>query len=437
MHDPHDTAASEAPSTVTTPQMPHTSRNATRFLIALAALAAVRVAVPLAALVASGSKLPGLPRYEYSPTRGDASGYYAATREFLASWGWLPLPVLIGLVLATLVGAAALVRAWRRRSVALEWLLVLAAAGFAFVAAAAVTQMHPPGAPVFGWPLVWSLPMLPYRALGGPLDPDIAFGFGLTISLLANAVTVVAVAFVGLYATGRRSLGVAAAALFAFWPLLVGLVGGARAWGNGTWAVDAGLAMYTEPLSTALVTVALALLLSPRLTPTALALAGVALSLATAVKLSNAIVGAAALVLVGVRLGRVRVLPFVAGAFTFAPVVIAYWPKGYADLLEDPDWWPRHPFSTDYVLRSWSESLLFRPQTLIVLVPFALVGVIALQRWWPRFLLGAWVLGNAVFYSFYWFTRDHPRFLFASLPAVFVLWAQGAATLGGWVRRLP
>jgi hypothetical protein len=415
--------------------MPHTGRNATRFLTVLAVLAVVRVTLPLAALAASGNKLPGLPRYDYVPTTGDGSGFYAATREFLASWGRLPLPLLIALVIATLAGTGILVRSWRRGKPAREWLIVLAAAGFALVVAAAVTQMNPPGAAVFGWPLVWSLPMLPYRALGFPLDPDIAFGFGLTLSLVANVVTVVATAFAGLYATGRRSLGLAAAALFAFWPLLVGLVGGTRAWGNGTWAVDAGLAMYTEPLSTALVTVALALLLSPRLTPMRIGLAGVALSLATTVKLTNALVGIAALALLAIRLDRTRVLPYLAGLLTFVPILVAYWPKGYAALFDDPNSWPRDPFSADYVIRNWSDSLLFGPRTLLVLVPLAVVGTLALRGRWPRLLLVAWVLGNAAFYSFYRVTPEHPRFLFASLAALFVLWIVGAATVIEFGRR--
>jgi hypothetical protein len=47
----------------------------------------VRVAIPVAVLSASGNKLPGLPRYEYAGLTGDATGFYAATREFIAAWG--------------------------------------------------------------------------------------------------------------------------------------------------------------------------------------------------------------------------------------------------------------------------------------------------------------------------------------------------------------
>jgi hypothetical protein len=397
------------------------------WLGALAALAAIRVAIPLAALAASGHALPGLPRYEYAGLTGDATGFYAATRELIASWRRLGAPVLVLLVVATLVAAAAIVLAWRRRPVPRAWLAVAAAGAFALLVSAAVTQMHAPGAAVFGWPLVWSLPMLPYRTLGGPLDADVAFGFGLVLSLAANAVTVVATAFAGLYATGRRTLGLAAAAAYALWPLLVGLVAGERSWGNGTWTVDAGLALYTEPLSTALATTAVALLLSPRLDEVRVALAGIALSLATAVKLSNALLAAAAgLILLALR--RPLAIPFAAGALTFAPLVAVYWPKGYEAQR-------REPFSLEYAGRSWADSLLFSPRTLAVLVPLALVGAIALRAWWPRLLLGAWIVPTAALYTFYRVTWEHPRFLFSALPAVFVLWVTGvsAALLG----RLP
>jgi hypothetical protein len=81
--------------------------------IPLAVLVLVRVAIPVAVLSASGHKLPGLPRYEYAGLTGDATGFYAATREFIAAWGRLgPLVVLV-LAAATAVAAAAIVLAWR------------------------------------------------------------------------------------------------------------------------------------------------------------------------------------------------------------------------------------------------------------------------------------------------------------------------------------
>jgi hypothetical protein len=393
----------------------------------LAALVAVRLAIPLAALAASGHDLRLIPRYDYVPLTGDATGFYAAAREFLASWGELGAPVVAALAAATVSAAALLLHAWRRRTIGRHWLVALCGLAFALVVTAAIAKMHPSGAAVFGWPLVWSLPMLPYRALGLPLDPDIAFGFGVAISLLANAVTVVATAYVGLYATGRRAIGLGAAALYAFWPLLVGLVGGSRAWENGTWTVDAGLALYTEPLSTALVATAAAVLLSPRLTDLRLATSGVLLGLATAVKLSNGVFAAALLVLVARRLGARRALPYLVSALSLAPLVAAYWPMGYSAQFDTPS--ERHPFSADYVVRNWTDSLLFTPDTLLVLLPPAIVGAIALRAWWARRVLVVWALVNPVFYSFFEATPEHPRFMFASLPAVLVLWVAGLATV--------
>jgi hypothetical protein len=48
------------------------------------------------------------------------------------------------------------------------------------------------------------------------------------------------------------------------------------------------------------------------------------------------------------------------------------------------------------------------------------------------------VLVNAAFYTAYEHTAEHPRFLYVSLPAVFVLWAAGASgivvTVARWFR---
>ena len=94
------------------------------------------------------------------------------------------------------------------------------------------------------------------------LDDDVAFAVGLLLSLAANAVTVVATAYIGLRSTGSRAVGVAAAALYAVWPLLTRPLAGTSAWENGQWNVDVGLHLYTEPISTALVATAIALLLA-------------------------------------------------------------------------------------------------------------------------------------------------------------------------------
>jgi len=363
-------------------------------------------------LAASGNDLPGLPPYDYAPLNGDATGFYAEARELIsAAFG----PA--GAAAALILGAGAWV-AWRLHP---RWTAVLAAAlGVSLAGVALVLGTEPAGAAVVGWPLLWALLLFPFRVLG-VLDPDVGFVVGLLVSLAANAVTVVAIAHAGCWASGRRTVGVAAAALFAVWPLLTRPLAGPSAWENGQWNVDVGLHLYTEPLSTALVAAALALLLAPRLDELRLALAGALLGYATVVKVSNGFFAAAAVALVALRLGPRRALPLAAAGAAFAPLVAAYWPKGYPEIPNVPG------FSIDYAGLTWADSLIFDPRTLLILLPLALLGLFALRPW-ASTLLGASIATNALFYTFYEHTHLHPRFLYASLPALFVLEAAG-----GWL----
>ena len=58
-----------------------------------------------------------------------------------------------------------------------------------------------------------------------------------------------------------------------------------------------------------------------------------------------------------------------------------------------------------------------------------------LLRPWQLVLVCAFLLLNPIFYSFYANTAQHPRFLYASLPELFVLWAAGIAVLAALPRR--
>jgi hypothetical protein len=78
---------------------------------------------------------------------------------------------------------------------------------------------------------------------------------------------------------------------------------------------------------------------------------------------------------------------------------------------------------------SWTHSSIFTPHTLAIVIPLALIGVAAIARPWPLALVLAFLLVNPVFYSFYANTAQHPRFLYASLPELFVLWSAGIAVL--------
>jgi hypothetical protein len=407
----------------------------------LGLLAAIRVAIPLAAYADAGSGLPGLPAFSRRPhdggLTGDATGFYAATREFMAAWGRMPRAVLALDALLALAAAIAVFLLWRRRPALRPWLAPAALCAFGLVVCVDVHWMKPSGAAVFGWPLLWSLPMFAYRALGVGLSKHIAWDFGFALSLLCVALTVVAVGYLGRNASGRRRVGLLAAAFWTAWPLLVGLIAGHHAWTNGQWEVDVGLHNYSEPLSTLLVTAGAALVLSPRLTQMRLTLAGCALSAATLVKLSNALLAAAVLAVVFLRGRRRDALPYLAGAVALAPLVAVYWPISYPKLFTPPQSWPRDPFDAGHSVSSWTHSSIFTPHTLAIVIPLAAIGVVGIVRPWALALVLALLLINPIFYSFYANTSQHPRFLYASLPELFVLWAAGVAVIVRAVHARP
>lgn len=386
---------------------------------ALLALCAVRIGVPLVVLAAEGHSLHVLPRFDYGPFTGDAPAYYSTARALISA---LAGPGVIGVA----VGAAGVVAAWwlRRRSSAVA--LLALALGLAVGAAVVISQSEASSAGAVGWSLVWAVPLLPLRALQAA-GHDGAFASGLALSLAANAVAVVATAYAGLAATGRRGVALGAAALMALFPLWMWLLNGASGWGNGTWVTDAGLHMTTEPLSTALVAVGCALALG-RPTPLRLAWAGLALGYAFSVRPTNGIAGAAALAYVVWRERRAA-WPLVAGAVVVAPVWLAFLPRRTGYELKPVSDAGGALFSPSYFGSSWADSILWGPRALAILVPLALVGALALRRRPALLLLGAWALSNPAVYSFARATVEHPRYLFASLPAVLVLWVVGVAAV--------
>lgn len=389
----------------------------------LAALALVRIVLPLAVLAASGSSLlPGFPEYAYDARPGDTHGYHAAVRELLStplrlSWA------LPGTVLA-LAGLIVVLVRWRSRLRERAALALVAVWCVGAIATLFVLRMRYSGAPTIGWPLVWSIPLFPYRALGLPLDPDVAFGFGLAVSLAANAVSVVATYLLGLWATGRRVVGLVAASLFAFWPVLVLVLG--KTGDAGTWTVDVGLSLYSEPVSTALVTTGCALLVRRATGPVAAVLAGALLGLSVTVRLSNAVIAAVVVALVALRGERRTALRVAAAGLAFAPVVLAYWPMGYETLPENT--FRDDPFGLAYAVPAWRDSVVWGLTAFAALIPLAVAGTFAIPRRQAAFLW-AWILATALFYTFYFYTPLHPRFLLVALPAVFVLWGAGAVML--------
>ena len=176
--------------------------------------------------------------------------------------------------------------------------------------------------------------------------------------------------YIGLRATGSRAVGVAAAALFAVWPLLTRPLAGTSAWENGQWNVDVGLHLYTEPISTALVATAIALLLA-RVARRAPARDWPARCSATRRSCgprtgSSRPRPSSCWRFGSGRGGRCRLRP---RELAFAPLVAVYWPKGYPKIENVPG------FSLAQADRSWVDSLIFDPRTLLILLPLAVLGL--------------------------------------------------------------
>ena len=104
---------------------------------------------------------------------------------------------------------------------------------------------------------------------------------------------------------------------------------------------------------------------------------------------------------------------------------LAYWSKGYTHLPAAAGGLPPTPFALHYVRLAWTHSLLWRPSVLILLLPLAVVGTLAVQRTWWRWLLWLATLTTAAFYSVYSVTDIHPRFMYVVFPFVLVLWSAG------------
>jgi hypothetical protein len=310
----------------------------------------------------------------------------------------------------------------RLRNPAIRVVAYSAAVGL--VAAVFAALMLFTGAAQVGWPFVWAIGLAPLRVIGHA-TPASGFAIALGFGLLCNAVTVVATFVLGLRAGLSTRIAFAGAGLVAAWPFLSLLVG-SRAASNGTWQIWLGLSLYTEPLSTALVTVALALVVGRRSTARHDAIAGTLLGAATLVRLSNVLLVGCVVASLLVWRGRRTAATAAAAAAAWAPAVIAYWPKGYPKLK--PPVFPAHPFALSYASNAWTESMLWRPALLAVVVPIALVGAFRVAPL-ARATLVAAIFVTAAFYIFYELTPIHPRFLFVVVPALMTLWAAGAATI--------
>jgi hypothetical protein len=189
-------------------------------------------------------------------------------------------------------------------------------------------------------------------------------------------------------------------ALYALWPFIPGLVVGSGANGNGQWDVETGLHLYTEPLSTALVITAVALILRTPPTDLSLAIAGLSLGYASAVKITDATI-AVALFVVLLAFRRFRAAGLLAaGGLVFLVPIAAFWNKGYVEYYNGGVSVNPHPFGFRYVSAAWTDSILLTPTMLTLLLVPAIVGLATLSRRFAQAVIGVPIVVTAVLYAF-------------------------------------
>lgn len=399
------------------------------FWRAVALLAGLRIVPALLVLAADGRGLPLLPAARYAPPTGDTYGYHAAAREFISVWTRLSKPMLAVAALLVVTGAAGGWILWRSRR--RPEAVALAALALGVFVTIGVDGMQQPGAPTVGWPIVWSLPLFPLRA-AGVLGYHSAYYLGIAILLIGNLVTVVATALIARCLVPGR-LALLAPSLLVAWPFLMRFVGGADAV-YGSWLDDTGLALYSEPLATALVAAALAFLIQRRSDPLSAAVAGALLGCSTAVRVSNVTIVLVVFTWLVISTRLRSVVLFTAASAGGIGVAAAFWPLGYPTIPRDQ--LPDVLFSLDYVLPSWRDSPVFDWKMLLILLPSSILGFFAMRRRHREaWLLAAVVMITAAFYSPEYFTRLHPRFLFVALPPLFVLAAAGVDNLTRHIAR--
>src|SRR5262249_35255081 len=150
---------------------------------------------------------------------------------------------------------------------------------------------------------------------------------------------------------------------------------------------------------------------------------GALLGFATAVRVSNITIAALVAVILAFRVDRRTFAVLIAALAGGGAIVASFWSLGYATFGGGrSESAPLGLFSWHYLARSWRDSAVFDWRMLVILLPLPLLGAYAIRKLrLELLLLCGTVAVTAAFYSVYYITALHPRFLFVALPELFVL----------------
>ena len=386
------------------------------FRVWVGILALLRILPAIVVLAANGRSLPTIPGSRYGPPTGDTYGFYAAAREFVSAWAHVSRPLLALSVLALVAALVIARRLWRQGSGGPAVALLSVAIGL--FTAVGVRAMVPTGAGAVGWPIVWSIPMFPLRA-AGLLSYHVAYYVGIAILLAANVVTVIATALIA-RRFARPRIALLAPALLVLWPFLMRFVEGTGNIVYGSWLVDSG--------RRSLLRAAVDGARGGRARPDRPARRRRARDRRSrrvdrlrdrGPHLQHHHRRCARLERPAARAIGVPPSCTASPCAGLGAIAAAFWSLGYATFSGGKsEQAPAGLFSWHYLLRSWRDSGVFDWKMLLLLLPLPLVGAWALRRDTPTWSRspGRW-WSRPAFYSAYYITALHPRFLFVALPA--------------------
>ena len=68
------------------------------------------------------------------------------------------------------------------------------------------------------------------------------------------------------------------------------------------------------------------------------------------------------------------------GGLVGAPLVAAYWSKGYVAIFDGKTASVDRPWALDYAEMNWEHSFIFTPTVIAMLLPLAVVGIAVVRR---------------------------------------------------------